>query len=62
MTNIAASTTAQNSSNQTAGTSGSQSGRRHLPRTASSLVLFELFSGLSLAGGFAVRRLRQRFA
>ena len=60
--NLVASTTVQNDSNQTAGTSGSRSGRRHLPRTASSLVLFELFSGLSLAGGFAVRQLRQRFA
>jgi len=61
MTNIAASTTAQNSSNQTAGTSGSRSGRRHLQRTASNVALFELMSGLALAGGFAVRQLRQRF-
>ena len=28
--------------------------RQHLPRTASSLALFELLSGLSLAGGLAV--------
>jgi hypothetical protein len=42
-----------------AGTSGS---RKHLPRTASSLALFELISGLSLAGGFAVRQLRQRLS
>jgi hypothetical protein len=44
---------------RSAGTSGS---RKHLPRTASSLALFELISGLSLAGGFAVRQLRQRLS
>jgi hypothetical protein len=44
---------------KSAGTSGS---RKHLPRTASSLALFELISGLSLAGGFAVRQLRQRLS
>jgi hypothetical protein len=62
MTNTAAPATAPNNaaSNQTAGTSGSRSERRHLPRTASSLALFELFSGLSLAGGVAVRTLRAR--
>src|SRR4051812_24141244 len=43
----------------TAGTSGSRPARKHLPRTSSSLALFELISGLSLAGGFAVRSLRQ---
>ena len=32
--------------------------RKHLPRTASSLVLFELLSGLALAGGFATRAFR----
>jgi hypothetical protein len=42
-----------------AGTTGSRPVRKHLPRTASSLALFELMSGLSLAGGFAVRKLRQ---
>ena len=42
-----------------AGTSGS---RKHLPRTASSLALFELISGLSLAGGVAVRQLRRRLS
>jgi hypothetical protein len=62
LTNIAASTTAQNTSIQPAGTSGSRSERKHLPRTASSLVLFEVLGALSLAGGFAVRRLRQRLA
>jgi len=45
-----------------AGTSGSQPRRKHLPRTASSLALFELISGLSFAGGFAVRQLRQRLS
>jgi len=33
--------------------------RRRLPKTASPLPLFELFSGLSIAGGFAVRALRK---
>src|SRR5216683_2784385 len=51
-----ASTTARNNapSNQTAGTAGARSGRRSLPRTSSSLALFELLSGLSLASSFAV--------
>ena len=47
---------------QTAGTSGSRPARKHLPRTSSSLALFELISGLSLAGGFAVRQLRARLS
>jgi len=38
------------------GTSGAT--RRHLPRTASGLALYELLSGLSLAGGFAMRARR----
>ena len=63
----ASSTTARNdaassqtASSQTAGTSGARSGRRSLPRTSSSLALFELLSGLSLAGGFAARAFRAR--
>ena len=44
----------------TAGTTGSRPARKHLPRTSSNLALFELLSGLSLAGGFAVRQLRHR--
>jgi len=47
-------------STQTAGTSGSRPARKHLPRTASSLALFELISGLSLAGGIALRQVRAR--
>jgi hypothetical protein len=39
------------------GTSGRT--RRHLPRTASPLPLYELLSGLSIAGALAVRRLRR---
>ena len=42
---------------RTAGTSGTT--RRSLPRTAGSLALFELLSGLSLAGAWGVRRFRQ---
>jgi hypothetical protein len=46
----------------TTGTTGDRPVRRHLPRTASSLALFELLSGLALAGGFAVRTLRQHIS
>jgi hypothetical protein len=46
--------------NNTAGTSGSRSSRRQLPRTASDLALFELFSGLALGGGLWLRALRAR--
>lgn len=52
-------TTAQSNADRTAGTSGAQSTRRSLPRTASSLALFELISGLSLAGAYGLRRLRK---
>jgi len=56
----AAGTTAQNNSGaQATGTSGS---RRQLPRTASGLALFELLSGLTLAGGLTLRALRARVA
>jgi hypothetical protein len=40
------------------GTSGSRPARKHLPRTASSLALFELISGFSLVSGFSLRQLR----
>ena len=43
----------------TTGTAGSRSTRRQLPRTASSRPLYELLSGLSIAGAFVVRRLRK---
>jgi hypothetical protein len=36
--------------------------RRHLPQTASGLPLMMLLSGLMLAGGFAIRLLRQHAA
>ena len=49
-----------NDTSRPAGTSGAQPTRRSLPRTASNLALFELISGLSLAGGFALRQLRHR--
>ena len=45
--------TANNSATNTAHRS-----RKQLPRTASSLELFELLSGLTLAAGFSIRRLR----
>ena len=48
------------SNTQTAGTAGTRPARKHLPRTASSLALFELISGLSIAGGIAGRQIRQR--
>jgi len=50
------------SSNSATGTAGSRSSRRHLPRTAGDLELFEILSGLTLAGGVAVRSLRARLA
>lgn len=41
-------------------TSGqTESPRRSLPKTASPLPLFELLSGLSIAGGFALRAVRK---
>jgi len=46
---------------QTAGTSGARPARRSsLPRTASSLALYELISGMAFAASFGVRRLRKR--
>jgi hypothetical protein len=50
------------SNSQSTGTSGNRPARKHLPRTSSSLALFELISGLSLAGGFAARQLRARLS
>jgi len=47
---------------QSTGTTGTRPARQHLPRTASSLALFELLSGLSMAGGFAVRHVRKHIA
>ncbi len=58
----AAPTTARNNTAQATGTSGAQSDRRHLPRTASSLALFELLSGIALGGALVVRTLRVRAA
>jgi len=48
------------SNTATAGTAGARPARKHLPRTSSSLALFELISGLSIAGGIAIRQLRVR--
>ena len=45
--------------NNTAGTSGRRATRKSLPRTASTLPLYELLSGLSIAGGLVARRLRK---
>jgi len=60
-TAVAQSNTA-NQSNTAVGTSGQKSGRKSLPRTASSLALFELVSALSLAGGVSIRRVRAALA
>ena len=49
-------------SNSTAGTSGQRSTRKHLPRTASNLALYELLSGLAVLGGLSLRQLRKRTA
>ena len=45
--------------NNTTGTSGRRATRKSLPRTASTLPLYELLSGLSIAGGLVARRLRK---
>jgi len=48
--------------NQPVGTSGqADTSRTRLPKTASDMTLFQLFSVLALAGGFGVRGLRTRF-
>jgi hypothetical protein len=54
--------TAKAETTRSAATTGSRPARQHLPRTASSLALFELLSGLSMAGGFAVRQIRKHVA
>jgi hypothetical protein len=51
----AATTPQSTTADRAAGTSG----RRSLPRTAGSLALFELISGLAIAGAYGVRRLRK---
>jgi hypothetical protein len=58
--NAGSSASRMNANSQSAGTTGARPARKSLPRTASSLVLFELISGLSIAGGFALRTLRAR--
>ena len=55
-------TTARNNTAQPTGTSGARAARRQLPRTASNLSLFEILSGLTLAGGLTLRTLRARYA
>jgi len=58
--NTAQTTTAQRAP---VGTSGQEAApRRSLPRTASNMTLFELFSIVAIAGGFGVRRLRTGIA
>jgi hypothetical protein len=73
--NTAQSTTARSATadrNRAVGTSGTQAGattgtaqsntasRRRLPRTAGELPLYELLSGLALAGSFGIRAFRCR--
>ena len=47
---------------QPVGTSGQSDRPARLPRTASNMALFELFSALTIAGGFGIRRLRAHLA
>ena len=54
-------TSGQTARNTTANDTARKS-RKQLPRTASSLSLFELLSALSLAAGLSVRQLRRRTA
>jgi hypothetical protein len=42
------------------GTAGTQSTRKHLPRTAGSLALLELMSGFSIASGLVLRHFGRR--
>jgi hypothetical protein len=56
-TTMAQAAPAAGTANNTTGTSGRT--RRQLPRTASPLPLYELLSGLSIAGGLVVRRIRR---
>ena len=56
-TTVAQAAPASGTANNTTGTSGRT--RRQLPRTASPLPLYELLSGLSIAGAFVVRRMRK---
>jgi hypothetical protein len=55
---MSASARTNTAQSNTAGTSGRRSSRKSLPRTASDLALFELLSGLALAGAYGVRRMR----
>jgi len=55
----AATTARADTATQPTGTAGARAPRKSLPRTSSSLALFELISGLSLAGGLGLR-LRRR--
>ena len=48
--------------NSAVGTSGQRPTRKHLPRTASNLALFELLSGFAVLGGLSLRQLRKRTA
>jgi hypothetical protein len=56
-TTMAQAAPAAGTRNNATGTSGRT--RTQLPRTASPLPLYELLSGLSIAGGLALRRLRR---
>jgi hypothetical protein len=49
-----------NAEGQPTGTAGARAPRTSLPKTASGLALYQLLSGLALAGGLAARRLRRR--
>ena len=55
-TTVAQAAPAAGTANNATGTSGRT--RRQLPRTAGPLPLYELLSGLSIAGGLVVRRMR----
>jgi hypothetical protein len=56
----ASQTAAETTTARAAATSGARASRRSLPRTASGLELYELLSGLALAGGFALRSRRMQ--
>jgi hypothetical protein len=60
--NTARTNTAQANTAQPTGTSGARASRRQLPRTAGNLSLFEILSGLTLAGGLMLRARRTHLA
>jgi hypothetical protein len=56
---VSAPSSTSDNSTVAANTAARSARRTHLPRTASPLALYELVSGLALAGAFGIRKLRK---